>query len=567
MKKRVLLYGTKKYGPIAIAALLVLLVSVVLWYFPKEYAYRLQPSRDENLNPVDGAWDLTPFDLEGEIIFIEGTVEYVLDELLTPEEFDAYEGEIHYGRVPDDAKVATARLRLIFPKDKLYAVASGSVEYNERVYINGLWHHDVGQPGLTADESVAAQNFNYFDVLPQNGMVEIVRQGSNFVHKEGGGFTGYWVGSYANIKQMAEVSQTFTAINIGLYLCLFILHMVLFLLIRGYRPNLWFALLCLAWLARAGFTGRFIGWAMFPDIPWTLMYKLGCISIAFTGVLLMLLARDQFPGAVQKWPQRIFTALQIGLAAFYAVADTVTDSRVKVASEMLLGMAAVYLVARLAQWLPKNMRQKKLQMEQVITLAGLAVALFALLHDAMRYNNWLPGIFYYEIGEAGMLMLVLFQMAAMTLGTMRQLTMARQNTQIAFASAEVARKSEMLAKLEAENLRKDMELRERILTGIPEENLVTCGALVLDTTAQRAYCREEELNLAPKEFALLVYLIAHKGEDINRQLLYEAVWGQQLLQNDKTLRNHLSKLRNKIEHSGYHIASIHGYGYRLEEAD
>lgn len=75
----------------------------------------------------------------------------------------------------------------------------------------------------------------------------------------------------------------------------------------------------------------------------------------------------------------------------------------------------------------------------MISLAGLAVAIFALIHDAVRYNNWLPGIFYYEFGGVGVMIQVLFQMIAMVLGTLRQLANARQNAKIAWMNAEISK--------------------------------------------------------------------------------------------------------------------------------
>jgi len=299
MKKTVRKTKQSSIGYI-IAGVLILTASIALWYFPKEYAYRQQPPRDNNLNPVDGVWDFTPFDLDEQIFFIEGSAEFIPGALFTPEEFDAYEGTIEYGPVPKDRTVATARLRLVFPEDKVYSIVGRAAEYNERVYVNGLWRHDVGTPGLTAEDSVAMVGYKRIDVIPVDGIVEIVRQSSNFVHKEAGGFTGYYISSPDNIAQMMALSQMFTSVNIGLYLCLFLLHVILYLLVRGYRPSLWFALLCLVWMARASMTGSFVYWTMFPSLSWEIGYKLGCASIAVTGILLVLMARDQFPGTVKS---------------------------------------------------------------------------------------------------------------------------------------------------------------------------------------------------------------------------------------------------------------------------
>ena len=547
-----------------IVGVLILAASIALWYFPKEYAYRQQPSRDNNLNPVNGVWDLTAFDLDEQIVFIEGSVEYVSGALLTPEEFDAYEGAIEYGPTPDDRTVGTARLRLIFPEDKVYSLVGRAVEYNERVYVNGLWRHDVGTPGLTAGESVASSGYKRIDVIPENGIVEIVRQSSNFVHKEAGGFAGYYISSPDNIAQMMALSQMFMSINIGLYLCLFLLHMILFLLVRGYRPNLWFALLCFVWMVRAGMTGRFVYQTMFPNIPWEPGYKLGCASIAVTGILLVLMARDQFLGTVQKWPLRLFVGAQSALAVFFLIADTVTDSHIKVAAEVLLYIAAVYLALRFLTVLPMQIRKRKLLIEQSITLVGLSVALLAMLHDAVRYNNWMKGIFYYEIGDAGMLVLVLLQMVAMIIGVMRQLGEAKQGALLAFETAEVARKNETLALLRAQSAEQDLELHKQIIADVPLESLVTYGTLTLNTEKNRAFLKDIDLQLRPKEFALLLHMIRSGGEPVGREELYQAVWSQPFVSTDRAFDSALHRLRQKIEESGYLIRNTRGKGYRIE---
>ena len=547
-----------------IAGVLILAVSITLWYFPKEYAYRQQFPRNNNLKPVNGVWDLTAFDLDEQIIFIDGDVEYVQGALLTPEEFDAYEGTVVYGAAPKDRKVTTARLRLVFPEDKVYSLVGTAAEYSERVFVNGMWRHDVGTPGLTAEESVAMVGYKRMDVIPVDGLVEIVRQSSNFVNKEAGDFTGYYISSPDNIAQMMALSQMFTSINIGLYLGIFLLNIILYLVVRGYRPSLWFALLSFVWMMRAGMTVRFVFWEMFPGIPWELGYKLGCFSIAVTGILLVMLVGDQFPGTVQKWPRRLYISIQAALAVFFLIADTVTDSHVLVAAEALLYIASAYLAIRFLIILPKQARQKELLIEQTITLVGLAVALFAMLHDAMLYNNWVTDIIYYDIGDVGMLVLVLFQMAAMFIGVLRQLNTARQSALFASATAEVARKNEALALLRAQSAEQDLELHKQIIADIPLESLVTYEALTLNRGNGQAFMKDIDLQLSPKEFALLLSLILCAGQPISREDLYQEVWNQPFVSTDRAFDSTLHRLRRKVEDNGYKIQNARGKGYWIE---
>ena len=556
-----------KYIPYTIAVLLILAVSITLCYFPNEYAFRQQPPRNQNLNPTDGVWNFTGFDLDNEIVFMEGTVEYVLGEHLTPKQFDVFEGEIHYSKVPDDALAVTARLVFILPEDKLYSLATTTVDYSERTYINGMLYYMAGSPGLTASESTAGKVFTVMDVIPKNGVVTIVRQGSNFVHKEASGYVGYYVGSPENIKQMAAVSQMFSAINIGFYLCLFLLHMVLYLLIRGYRPNLWFALLCFLWLFRAGFMGRAIYFSMFPDIPWALTYRLGCISIAFTGILLLLLVRDQFPGAIQKWPLLVLISVQVVIIPLYIIADTVSVSYVKVVSEILLYVVAIYIAARFVMVLPKQIRLRKLLPEQYMTIIGLIVALFALLHDVIRYNNIAPGIFYYELSDIGILILVIIQTIAMIIGSIRQITEARQTAQMAWETAEIARKKQKLAELRAESAEKDLELQKQLVAIIPPESLIVCWPFTLNAAKRQAFMRDMDLQLNNKEFELLAFFIEQENEIATTEEIYQSVWKQSYVSTDHAFRGTLRRLREKTKEGGYAVNYVRGEvkGYRFEK--
>ena len=256
--------------------------------------------------------------------------------------------------------------------------------------------------------------------------------------------------------------------------------------------------------------------------------------------------------------------MQSALAAFFMLADTVTDSHTKVIAEVLLYIAAIYLAVRFFMVLPGQIKRRELLIEQSITLIGLGVALFTLLHDAMRYNNWLKGIFYYEIGDVGMLVLVLLQMVAMIIGALRQLNTARQDAQLAFETAEVARKNEALALLRAQNAEQDLELHKQIIADIPLESLITYRILTLNTEKSQAFLRDTDLQLSPKEFALLLDLIRRDGEAVSREELYEAVWNQTMVSTDRAFDSAMHRLRRKLEDSGCHIQNTRGRGYWLE---
>ena len=88
----------------------------------------------------------------------------------------------------------------------------------------------------------------------------------------------------------------------------------------------------------------------------------------------------------------------------------------------------------------------------------------------------------------------------------------------------------------------------------------------LDFEAYRAKKAGEALELSPREFELLRYLIERKGETVTRDKLLEDVWGYESYPSTRTVDTHIAKLRAKIGDSGSEptwILTIHGVGYKF----
>jgi two-component system alkaline phosphatase synthesis response regulator PhoP len=91
----------------------------------------------------------------------------------------------------------------------------------------------------------------------------------------------------------------------------------------------------------------------------------------------------------------------------------------------------------------------------------------------------------------------------------------------------------------------------------------------LDFETYRAKKAGEPLDMSPREFELLRYLIERKGETVSRDRLLEDVWGYESYPSTRTVDTHIAKLRAKIGDSGSeprHILTIHGMGYKFVDA-
>ncbi len=75
----------------------------------------------------------------------------------------------------------------------------------------------------------------------------------------------------------------------------------------------------------------------------------------------------------------------------------------------------------------------------------------------------------------------------------------------------------------------------------------------------------QEIDLTPKEYELLVLLASHPGWVFKREVLLQQVWGESYEGFDRTIDNHVTRLRKKLGVLGEKIDTVWGVGYRFVE--
>ena len=91
--------------------------------------------------------------------------------------------------------------------------------------------------------------------------------------------------------------------------------------------------------------------------------------------------------------------------------------------------------------------------------------------------------------------------------------------------------------------------------------LMAAGVRV-DLGSRRAFLRDEELTLSPKEFDLLARLVSDAGQVVTREQLLRDVWETSWVGSGRTLDQHVSWLRSKIGHEL--ITTVRGTGFRFK---
>lgn len=118
---------------------------------------------------------------------------------------------------------------------------------------------------------------------------------------------------------------------------------------------------------------------------------------------------------------------------------------------------------------------------------------------------------------------------------------------------------ELLARIEA-------LLRRGTLNTAAGESQIQLGNISIDTDARTVARDGQAIELAPKEFDLLIELIRQKGNVASRTALMKAVWGHSAAVVSRTVDTHIAELRRKLKDNNDEaplIVTVRKAGYRI----
>jgi len=93
------------------------------------------------------------------------------------------------------------------------------------------------------------------------------------------------------------------------------------------------------------------------------------------------------------------------------------------------------------------------------------------------------------------------------------------------------------------------------------------GDCKLDRTSRKLFRKGKEIALTSKEFGLLEFFATRPGRALTRDQILDAVWGNDIIVNDRSVDRCVTTLRAKIEADPHHpscIQTIRDIGYRFE---
>lgn len=91
--------------------------------------------------------------------------------------------------------------------------------------------------------------------------------------------------------------------------------------------------------------------------------------------------------------------------------------------------------------------------------------------------------------------------------------------------------------------------------------------LKINFTARIVTIDDQIVQLSPKEYELLSYLVKNRGIALTREKLLQNVWGYDFFGDDRTLDTHIKLLRKNLGDYSQYIVTLRGVGYRFEKVD
>lgn len=87
----------------------------------------------------------------------------------------------------------------------------------------------------------------------------------------------------------------------------------------------------------------------------------------------------------------------------------------------------------------------------------------------------------------------------------------------------------------------------------------------IDEVAHEVALNGNKMDMSPKEYELLVYLLKNQGITLSRDTILNKVWGYGYAGDERTVDTHIKKIREKLGNDAEIVKTVRGYGYKVEK--
>lgn len=101
-------------------------------------------------------------------------------------------------------------------------------------------------------------------------------------------------------------------------------------------------------------------------------------------------------------------------------------------------------------------------------------------------------------------------------------------------------------------------------SGKVHETMWCANEIKVDFSSRTVKRNEEIIDMSPREYELLTYLVNNQNIALERDKILDAVWGYDFYGDRRTVDTHIKNIRAKLGSLGPCIKTIRGFGYKFE---
>lgn len=102
---------------------------------------------------------------------------------------------------------------------------------------------------------------------------------------------------------------------------------------------------------------------------------------------------------------------------------------------------------------------------------------------------------------------------------------------------------------------------------VVENGIITIGKLQIKPAGKFVYLNGKRMNIAPKEYDLLMFFIENKNRVLSRERILDNVWGPEFEGFDRVVDSHVKKLRKALGNMGDYIKTMIKSGYMWSDKE
>ncbi|MDO4168683.1 MAG: winged helix-turn-helix domain-containing protein [Lachnospiraceae bacterium] len=99
-------------------------------------------------------------------------------------------------------------------------------------------------------------------------------------------------------------------------------------------------------------------------------------------------------------------------------------------------------------------------------------------------------------------------------------------------------------------------------------NDISLGELKIIPSKRQVFLYNQEISMTSKEFDILEFLAKNRGQVFSKEQIYDRIWGEYYVADDRNITAYINKIRKKIEpdqSKPIYIQTVWGVGYKFNE--